>query len=100
VNSLEGTCLPVDQVAYQQHAVGRTLPSKHIDAVVFFARLLTRPNKFFFLEPSTVSLFTATAAVIEMTYFRRVSADQNDTELRDAGFVVLLIVAPMLIVLL
>jgi hypothetical protein len=31
----------------------------------------TRPNGFFFLEPSFVSMFTASAAIIDMTYFRR-----------------------------
>jgi hypothetical protein len=256
VNSLEGTCLPVDQVAYQQRAVGRTLPSKHIDAVVFFARLLlfaviylqkialgpklgvstlimlggvvwllvahhaslsplrlglnllfsacctvalsfggpivspisylqliavnvimtlqtnipeedyihrilgtfvklmilpaiivllqygmqkllglpdllnmekllpsgmllkgyyysnpyplwtstfTRPNGFFFLEPSTVSLFTATAAVIEMTYFRRraligLMLGATMLSFGGTGFMVLLIAVPMLII--
>ncbi len=30
-----------------------------------------RPNGFFFLEPSVVSLFAASAAIIEMTYFKR-----------------------------
>jgi hypothetical protein len=31
-----------------------------------------RPNGFFFLEPSVVSMFTATAAIIELTYFKRI----------------------------
>src|SRR5271166_3132458 len=31
----------------------------------------TRPNGFFFLEPSAVSFYTAIAAIIEMTYFMR-----------------------------
>jgi hypothetical protein len=31
-----------------------------------------RPNGFFFLEPSIVSMFTASAAIIEFTYFKRV----------------------------
>jgi hypothetical protein len=31
-----------------------------------------RPNGFFFLEPSMVSMFTASAAIIELTYFKRV----------------------------
>ena len=30
-----------------------------------------RPNGFFFLEPSVVSMFTASAAIVEMTYFKR-----------------------------
>jgi hypothetical protein len=30
-----------------------------------------RPNGFFFLEPSVVSMFTASAAIIELTLFRR-----------------------------
>lgn len=30
-----------------------------------------RPNGFFFLEPSIVSMFTAAAAIIELTYFKR-----------------------------
>jgi hypothetical protein len=31
----------------------------------------TRPNGFFFLEPSFASMFTAAATIIEITYFRR-----------------------------
>jgi hypothetical protein len=31
-----------------------------------------RPNGFFFLEPSVVSMFTASAAIIELTYFKRI----------------------------
>jgi hypothetical protein len=31
----------------------------------------TRPNGFFFLEPSTVSMYTAAAAILEATYFMR-----------------------------
>ncbi len=31
-----------------------------------------RPNGFFFLEPSVVSLFAASAAIIELTYFKRI----------------------------
>ncbi|CAM6054509.1 unnamed protein product [Sphagnum tenellum] len=31
----------------------------------------TRPNGFFFLEPSFASMFTATAGIIEVMYFRR-----------------------------
>lgn len=31
----------------------------------------TRPNGFFFLEPSFASMFAASAAIIEITYFRR-----------------------------
>jgi hypothetical protein len=31
----------------------------------------TRPNGFFFLEPSTVSLYTASAVILEATYFMR-----------------------------
>ena len=31
-----------------------------------------RPNGFFFLEPSIVSMFTASAAIIELTYFNRI----------------------------
>jgi hypothetical protein len=30
-----------------------------------------RPNGFFFLEPSVVSMFTASAAIVELTYFKR-----------------------------
>jgi hypothetical protein len=31
-----------------------------------------RPNGFFFLEPSVVSMFTASATIIELTYFKRI----------------------------
>jgi hypothetical protein len=36
-----------------------------------FSSPFQRPNGFFFLEPSFFSFFTASAAVVEITYFRR-----------------------------
>jgi hypothetical protein len=37
----------------------------------FWNSPFTRPNGFFFLEPSTVSLYTASAVILEATYFMR-----------------------------
>jgi len=87
----------IEQFAYQK-LTGRTDP---LDLEAFFPPSLLlqgfnysghvpwnspfiRPNGFFFLEPSVVSAFTACAAIIEMTYFRRI-------------YLVLLLVLAMLI---
>ncbi len=61
-----------------------------------------RPNGFFFLEPSFVSMFTAAAAIIELTYFRRtwhalLMIGATAFSLGGTGLTMLLIAAPFLL---
>jgi hypothetical protein len=62
-----------------------------------------RPNGFFFLEPSVVSMFTASAAIIELTYFKRVRyallmIGATAFSMGSTGMTMLLIASPFLLV--
>lgn len=61
-----------------------------------------RPNGFFFLEPSFASLFAAAAAIVELTYFKRLwlaslMVGATLTSMGGTGLVMLVIAAPFLI---
>jgi hypothetical protein len=61
-----------------------------------------RPNGFFFLEPSVVSMFTASAAIIELTYFKRVRyallmSGATALTLGGTGMTMLVIASPFLL---
>jgi hypothetical protein len=61
-----------------------------------------RPNGFFFLEPSVVSMFTASAAIIELTYFKRVRyallmIGATAFSMGGTGLTMLLIASPFLL---
>jgi hypothetical protein len=61
-----------------------------------------RPNGFFFLEPSVVSMFTASAAIIELTYFKRtryavLMIGATAFSLGGTGMTMLLIASPFLL---
>jgi hypothetical protein len=61
-----------------------------------------RPNGFFFLEPSVVSMFTASAAIIELTYFKRIRyvmlmIGATAFSLGGTGLTMLLIASPFLL---
>ena len=61
-----------------------------------------RPNGFFFLEPSIVSMFTASAAIIELTYFNRIRyavlmIGATDFSTGGTGMTMLLIASPFLL---
>jgi hypothetical protein len=61
-----------------------------------------RPNGFFFLEPSVVSMFTASAAIIELTYFKRfryamLMIGATAFSLGGTGLAMLLIASPFLL---
>jgi hypothetical protein len=62
----------------------------------------SRPNGFFLLEPSVVSMLTASAAIIEITYFRRLSmivlmVGATFFSLGGTGMTMLLIAVPFLL---
>jgi hypothetical protein len=62
----------------------------------------SRPNGFFFLEPSIVSMFCASATIIEASYFRRrwmlaLMAGATFFSLGGTGMTMLLIAAPFLL---
>ena len=61
-----------------------------------------RPNGFFFLEPSVVSMFTASAAIIELTYFKRLRyvllmIGATAFSMGGTGFTMLLTASPFLL---
>jgi hypothetical protein len=61
-----------------------------------------RPNGFFFLEPSVVSMFTASAAIIELTYFKRIRhallmIGATAFSMGGTGLTMLLIASPFLL---
>jgi hypothetical protein len=61
-----------------------------------------RPNGFFFLEPSVVSMFTASAAIIELTYFKRIRyaiimIAATGFSMGGTGLTMLLIASPFLL---
>jgi len=61
-----------------------------------------RPNGFFFLEPSFVSMFAASAAIIELTYFKRtwhslLMVSATALSLGGTGLTMLVIAAPFLL---
>lgn len=61
-----------------------------------------RPNGFFFLEPSVVSMFTASAAIIELTYFKRfryvlLMIGATALSMGGTGMTMLVIAAPFLL---
>jgi hypothetical protein len=61
-----------------------------------------RPNGFFFLEPSVVSLFTASAAIVELTYFKRIRyvvlmLSATAFSMGGTGLTMLLIASPFLL---
>jgi hypothetical protein len=61
-----------------------------------------RPNGFFFLEPSIVSMFTASAAIIELTYFARtryvlLMIAGTAFSMGGTGMTMLMIAAPFLV---
>jgi len=61
-----------------------------------------RPNGFFFLEPSIVSMFTASAAIIELTYFKRIRyaalmIGATAFSMGGTGMTMLLIASPFLL---
>ena len=61
-----------------------------------------RPNGFFFLEPSFLSMFTASAAIIELTYFKRIwyallMIGATAFSTGGTGMTMLLIAAPFLL---
>ena len=61
-----------------------------------------RPNGFFFLEPSVVSMFTASAAIIELTYFKRIRyvllmVGATAFSMGGTGLTMLLIASPFLL---
>jgi hypothetical protein len=62
----------------------------------------SRPNGFFLLEPSVASMLTASAAIIEVTYFRRLSiitlmVSATFLSLGGTGITVLLVAVPFLL---
>jgi hypothetical protein len=61
-----------------------------------------RPNGFFFLEPSVISMFTASAAIIELTYFKRIPfallmIGATGFSMGGTGLTMLLIASPFLL---
>lgn len=62
----------------------------------------SRPNGFFFLEPSFVSAFLATASILEIAYFRRfklivLMAGATCLSMGDTGIAMLVIATPFLL---
>ncbi len=77
-------CIMIGQYSYQMLTglsdplnMERIVPSAMLLHNFYYAEhypwnsFFVRPNGFFFLEPSFASAFTAAAAIIEITYFRR-----------------------------